>query len=175
MFPATPPRSVAAPPPVVSVSVPTPSSYTSAQDTGKEILSAIQKLEHTQSEAIKQLEHTQSKAIKQLEHTQSKANQAIKSRVETLSFAVSALVGAGLSFDSVANVSDPSINRESFKKNILKAYGLKENARHEEFVASKIGLPADADVPPSVYVSFDFTIGRILPSAMVIAAHIFQH
>jgi len=77
---------------------------------------AINKLEHTLSEAINKLKHTLSEVINKLGHTQSEVINKLKSQVETLSFAVSTLMGAGLSFDSVANMSDCSMFCESFKK-----------------------------------------------------------
>jgi len=73
---------------IPSVPVSTPSSHTSAQDTGKEILSAIQKLEHTLSEAINKLKHILSEAINKLKHILS---EAINKLEHTLSEAINKL------------------------------------------------------------------------------------
>jgi len=97
-----------------------------------------------------------------------------KQVVQSLSTILLSLLDSeiNLDLDLAENPSDSKIKRLEFKKYLHEAHGLPQSGRHRDFIAAGIILGSQ---DTSELCSFDMATGRVLPSAIVTAAHIYQH
>lgn len=99
-----------------------------------------------------------------------------KQMVQSLSMIALSLLDTEINFDSVLAESQ-SNSRSDFKKRLHSAHGLPSGsaAQSREFIATGIISDVPENIRPTEFLSYDQATGKVLPSSIVIAAHIYPH